>query len=272
MARSVALCFDQNCRTPDPFPEISCFAYNGVHCLFSYKGLSHMQMKTMHAEEFRTLMEHALVLAEDRHGIKVLQTPDKGIVKLYRLKRRFSSALLYPYALRFLRNTELLKELGIATVTVESVYNIPDIERQAVIYSRLPGSALREVLLETAQQERRAALLERFAAFVAQLHEKGILFRSIHFGNVLVQPSGEFALIDVADLRHHRFGKLWLWQRARNFKHMCRYPQDMEMLAEFGLDRFVEIYARHANLNILTVWILKKTMDRLYKKVPPSSR
>lgn len=110
--------------------------------------------------------------------------------------------MIYPYALRFAKNSALLKNLGIATVTVEQVYDVPEIQRQIVIYPKLPGTVLRETLLTAGDKELRTELLECFAGFVALLHDKGVLFRSIHFGNVLNLPSGNFALIDIADLRY----------------------------------------------------------------------
>jgi len=223
-------------------------------------------MNKLTGEEFRELTRDADVLMSDKYGVKVMQTPDQKIIKLYRLKKRFSSALIYPYALRFVKNSILLKNLGIATVTVEQVYDVPEIQRQIVIYRKLVGTVLRETLLTTGNKELRAGLLERFADFVALLHDKGILFRSIHFGNVLILPTGNFALIDIADLRYQRFRGLLPWQRLRNFRHMCRYPQDMKFLAEFGAHHFVDIYLKNSGSNGIARWLSKKLILRYFEK------
>ena len=59
-------------------------------------------------DEFNRLREGALVLEMDLRGEKVLLTPDKHIIKLFYPRRRFTSAAIYPYALRFWNNAQKL--------------------------------------------------------------------------------------------------------------------------------------------------------------------
>jgi len=75
-----------------------------------------------------------------------------------------------------------------------------------------------------AQKKFTAKNISSLAQFIAQLHEHGIYFRSLHPGNVVLQPDGTFGLIDILDCSFRWFGRpLNRWQRERNFRHFFRY-------------------------------------------------
>jgi hypothetical protein len=80
---------------------------------------------------------------------------------------------------------------------------------------------------------------------MAQLHLTGVYFRSLHLGNVLLQSQGGLALIDVADMRF-RNRPLNGSERARNFKHLLRKPEQRAIIERFGMDKFLELYRRSA--------------------------
>jgi tRNA A-37 threonylcarbamoyl transferase component Bud32 len=200
-------------------------------------------LKALSEAEYRALIAGAEVLAADAHGDKVLRTPRGEIVKLFRRKRLWSSAMWRPYALRFGRNAELLRAEGIPTVEVLGIHRVPAIERDIVVYRELPGHSLRDALQNRAlSPAEKTALLARFGALVGVLHARGILFRSIHFANVLIGPDGRLALIDVADMRKRLWGALNVPQRVRNFQHMLRYEVDRYAMLELGIPAFVEAY------------------------------
>jgi hypothetical protein len=75
-------------------------------------------LQTLGPERYAPLLRDSSVLERDDHGGNVLLTPDGRIVKLFRGKRRLSSAVLRPYAERFHRNAVRLREMGIRTVSV----------------------------------------------------------------------------------------------------------------------------------------------------------
>lgn len=83
--------------------------------------------------------------------------------------------------------------------------------------------------------------MERLARFVARLHERGVYFRSLHFANLVVVSGGELGLIDVADVAFSS-RPLARQSRLRNFEHLWRYREDVEVLETFGLARFVAAY------------------------------
>ena len=158
-------------------------------------------MKKIKKEQFDALVAGAEVMSRDSSGDKVLRLRDGQIVKLFRLKRIVSSALLWPYAVRFARAARKLEERTIPTVTVTAVYRVKTLHRDAVVYRPIKGETLRDLI---AKKDHDHLLLARFGGFLAKLHDQGIYFRSIHFGNVIVRPQGDFGLIDLVEIHTQR--------------------------------------------------------------------
>lgn len=173
----------------------------------------------MTQEEFLALSEGATRLEGDRHGAKVLALPDGTIIKLFRRKRVISSAALFPYASRFVRNAEKLQKLGVPVPEVLGVARIQGMGRDMVHYRPLPGRTLRELSEEGLSAERLEALKAQFTRFVIGLHDNGVYFRSLHLGNVVLTPEGQLGLIDFSDLRVYPW-RLGAYLRARNMRRM----------------------------------------------------
>jgi len=62
------------------------------------------------------------------------------------------------------------------------------------------------------------AILEKLGRVIATLHAKGVYFRSLHMGNIVLTPVAEFGLIDIADLHVER-KSLSYYKILRNFQH-----------------------------------------------------
>ena len=201
-------------------------------------------MKSVGLEEFDAMVRGAEVLLTDRDGPKVYRTPDGEIVKLLRIKRVISSNLLVPHAVRFQRNAGKLAAAGIACPQVRLAARVPHLNRQVVVYRELPGTSLRSAL-EAATGENAALLVRATGAFIASLHERGVYFRSIHFGNILVTSDEPgFALIDFLDLK--MMGRpLSLQRRIRNGKPIFRYREDRQPLLDQWRD-FCDGYRSNA--------------------------
>jgi len=210
--------------------------------------------------DFNALLQRSKVLMEDRHGIKVLATPDGGIVKLFRRKRLLSSALWDPYATRFARNAVNLKKLGIPTVEVTGVWRVSPLKRDAVVYRRMEGESLRDL-------EKTDARMEQFARFVAELHAKGVFFRSAHFGNILELPDGRFGLIDMADLTC-KGRPLGVKERLRNFAHLVKYEVDRKAFDAFGMEKFLVLYEAASGLE---GWRLEGFKRQVRKQLAPTA-
>lgn len=194
------------------------------------------------------LLAGAVCLCRDDFGDKVLELPDGRIVKLFRRKRRLSSNTFFPYARRFARAAARLRDRGVPTVEVLALHRLPDLERDAVVYRKVEGEALRTLL--TARPEQADVLLPRLAGMLALLHQRGVFFRSVHFGNWLVDAAdpGRWTLIDILDTQFRPW-PLWLGARVRNFRHLIRYRVDREALQAFGVDRFLREYAAAAGFS-----------------------
>ncbi|MDF3935459.1 phosphotransferase [Pseudomonas citronellolis] len=187
-------------------------------------------MQELDLSAYETLRAGATVLEADKHGDKVLRRADGDFIKLFRRKRLISSAALYPYAQRFADNADALRRLGIPCPEVIAVYRIAEIARDAVYYHPLPGRTLRQLI---AAGEADDGLRASLGALIAELHERGVYFRSLHLGNVVQTPEGKLGLIDISDMKTQRRA-LSRAQRKRNFAHMLRYAEDRQWLLVNG--------------------------------------
>ncbi|WP_165677816.1 BUD32 family EKC/KEOPS complex subunit [Metapseudomonas otitidis] len=196
-------------------------------------------------KQLQALCHDSKVLEQDGLGPKVLRLSDGSFLKLFRKRRMFSSETLKPYAQRFADNAKRLQRLGFATPEIVEVYRLEDpVNRTAVRYRPLPGETLRHALGQSRPSQQQP-LVKQFGQLLGLLHEKGVYFRSIHLGNVLLMPSAELGLIDLADMK---IGPrpLSLRLRLRNLKHMRRYAQDKALLFDQFNDALAEGYSQYA--------------------------
>lgn len=201
---------------------------------------------TLDSTAYRTLITDSVVIEAAPWGEKVRRKSDGTIIKYFYLKRLFSSALLRPYAMRFCRNAHELQRRRINTVSCTRIYRIERTGTWLVTYPEIPGKTLRQNLRAHPESKNE---IDRLPTFLAKLHEKGILFRSIHFNNILVQPRDPaFALIDITDTRFTR-GSLTATKRARNMRHLIHDPEDRRSLSRYSRPRFLEAYCAAARFD-----------------------
>ncbi len=182
---------------------------------------------------FRRWMEGARRIEQDRFGPKVYALPGERMLKLFRVKRFLSSNLWSPYAWRFSRNSLILKEREIPTVTCLQWGYLAHLDRQYVLYEKLAGTPLREL------EDLDPVLL---GCFFACLHDRGIYFRSCHLGNLLLLEEGGLGLIDILDIRFRR-RPLNDGERERSFRHLRRLPPDQDRLKSVWKP-FLQAYER----------------------------
>lgn len=162
------------------------------------------------------------VLEKDSRGPKVVSLPNGTLLKIFR-SRRPLLAQLRPEARRFADHAERLQKLGIRTPLINDCFWLD--RRQAVsacLYMPLPGTSLDHLFFK--QPEAFTALLPRLAAYIHQLHQSGIYFRSLHLGNILLTPDDDFGLIDFLDIRFKK-RPLSRMLIKRNFRHLQNYLQ-----------------------------------------------
>ena len=214
-------------------------------------------MEYIDLPEYDNICKDATVLRSGYEGEKVFALPGGNFLKLFRLKV-FSSAFFYPYAQRFTDNIQILRQLGIPCPEVIRVARIGSrkMRYDAVFYRPLAGDSLRRWATSMTDTDNDEPLRAELGAFVANLHEGGIYFRSLHLGNIIRTPDDRFGLIDVSDLTvhapftpyfAHRFGLINIADLTgrsrplppslahRNFRHLLRWECDRSwLLADQG--------------------------------------
>ena len=185
-------------------------------------------MKTLSHKAFLALRGNAKILEADGHGEKVLALEDGTILKLFRRKRLFSSALLFPYAQRFGDNAAALRRIGVCSPQILDIVRVKEIKRDVVHYVPVPGSTLRQLFRENPGPADLATKRQAIASFITRLHDAGVYFRSLHLGNIVQIPNGEFGLIDISDLHIYPFS-LPRFLRQRNLARLARIAEAGEM-------------------------------------------
>ena len=214
-------------------------------------------MEKITQEEFAEIRAGGTVLEQDAHGEKVVRLVNGDVLKIFRRKRFISSAAVYPYSQRFFDNSINLQKLGFASVKSKRVFKIAGTNRDCVIYGWEEGIPLREVLKGSVET------LGKFAEYLAEMHDKGVYFRSLHFANILVNDGG-FILIDISDMKIHN-KPLSKRQILRNFKSFLRYEQDKASLKDLGVENFLNLYAQKSSH-------FSNNTDRLLKLVKRSTK
>jgi len=218
-------------------------------------------MPQLSNEQFFALRQHAKVIEADHYGVKVLELADGSFLKLFRRKRLLSSATLVSHAKRFASNARDLKQRHIACPEIIDTYRIPSIERTAVHYWPLPGNTLRQLL--ALPSDTHTKLAHHLGILIAELHNKGVYFRSLHLGNVVQSENGHLGLIDISDMvcSSAPLGRL---KRSRNFQHLFRYERDVDNLRLYR-NSLIEGYV--ANLPDKASDHFRKHLSRLFEQI-----
>ncbi|OEC32916.1 Phosphotransferase enzyme family protein [Pseudomonas cuatrocienegasensis] len=201
-------------------------------------------MRIVTAQQLESWLATGRIVERDARGPKVVQLSDGRFLKIFHTRRAAMLARLFPPALRFARNAELLKQQGIAAPHVSEAFWLDDQKGlSACLYEPLEGCSLEQILKQDPEQLER--ILPELARFIAQLHAKRIYFRSLHLGNILWLSKGEFGLIDFLDLRRKRL-PLSGWHAQRNFRHLEGYLQRRK-INNFPLSTLKGLYWAYAN-------------------------
>lgn len=232
----------------------------------SVPGLEHRRSgdgrrsRRISALRLQRLLDAAHVLERDPFGVKVAQLPSGTILKLFRRKRRLSSAAWRPYGQRFVQNAIGLARCGVPTVQVRAFFQCPEAGRHVVAYRPLAGEVLRHRLAGGGSVD-----WAQLARFMAELHRRGVYFRSLHGGNIVCLPGGGFGLIDIADLRLLR-PPLGVARRTRNLRPLLRdaFLQALRLPGEFG--EFIEAYCGTAGMTPLSTAVFRRLAWRQWAR------
>jgi hypothetical protein len=176
--------------------------------------------------DFNTMCVGGKVLEQDERGVKVIQLTSGEILKIFRVKRLLSGTNVYSYARRFCRNAKRLARLDVPTVNIKTLFHFKNSNNTAVLYQPLEGKTLRQIIHRDVFDLK---LAEIMGDFLAELHQKGIHFHSLHTGNVVQTPDGHLGLIDISDMSIYAW-PLLCNTRVRSFKRLCKYQEDINKL------------------------------------------
>ncbi|MAZ87953.1 MAG: toluene tolerance protein [Cellvibrionaceae bacterium] len=183
-------------------------------------------MKVIENHEFEKLINSGKVIEEDLRGPKIVLLAEDRYLKIFYHKSTFSMTTLQSRAKQFANHAVKLKKRGITTAGILDVFRTKDPRRDCVCYHGIPGNTLRDVLSQRPQDK---LLSRQLGRYIAQLHNAGVMFSSLHIGNIIQLADGSMGLIDIADMRINIF-TLYSRQRKRNFQHIFRYQQDRECI------------------------------------------
>lgn len=196
------------------------------------------------------------ILAANGDKPKVIESETGEIIRFfYPKKKLFSSNKYRPYAVRFSSNAKQLNSMNIAAPTIKSLQYYPPLKTHILRYEKLLGEDARSLLTNSNPN-----MIANVITFIAKLHEQGVFFRSIHMGNVIIQPNGGFGLIDIADTRFNN-KPLSLLQRYRNLKHIIYNLDDAALWNQFGVGRFLETYFASAKCRGFSKILLTKLIE-----------
>lgn len=211
------------------------------------------KLTTQQAQQI--IASYELLMGTEQHP-NLLENDTGEIVKLFYAKKRLSTSFFFPKAKVFADNGVLLKKLQvIAPLTKRVAYYAPR-KMYLAVYDRIPGKDLR---MWDADKNR--AALEGLGKYLAELHRKGVMFRGIHLGNVLMDDAGQYALVDISGLSV-KSKPLSLWQRKRNLINLLGVEDDQTILVAYGLSRFVAGYCVAAGLEKSDIAYLNKNLSR----------
>ncbi len=204
-----------------------------------------MKSQLMTQAELAKLQASGKTLEQDERGIKVTLLPDGNMLKVFRLRGWFSSSLIYSNARSFCRNAQRLHERNIPTVKIIQLIHFNGSTNTAVLYQPLLGDTLSALVKNNKLTVHHC---EALGVFIAKLHQLGIHFKSLHFGNIVLSLQGDFGLIDIADMRIFPWA-LNISTRLRGFKRLLRYQQDIKLLGADNLAMMINAYVDAANIS-----------------------
>ena len=197
-------------------------------------------MRIVTANQLQDWLDHGELLEKDSFGPKVVRLTDGRLLKIMHNRRTPLLTRLLPSAQRFKRNAERLQQAGIATPVIdETLWVDRDKAVSASLYQPLEGEPLDGMFRH--DRARFLSLLPKLGAYIYQLHQRGIYFRSLHLGNILQTPDGGFGLIEFLDMR---FKRAPLSRRLvrRNFEHLRGYLQRRKVEG-FPLEELLAAYS-----------------------------
>ncbi|NWK56825.1 hypothetical protein HW115_14475 [Verrucomicrobiaceae bacterium N1E253] len=221
-----------------------------------------MQPVTYSQEDFDALCRNGQAIDEKGGYPAVVLHPDDTVTKIWARKKKWlSSATLRPYSGRFIHNAEELDQREIQAPSVLKHIALAGSHVRAVTYQSLPGQSIRELLKQSPEQVH----IRDLCHFIHHLHQKGILFRGMHLGNIIQLPDQQgYGLIDFTDVKFYA-KPVPMLRRAANLATPLRYRKDVQRIKKAGLPSLLSSYLKILQLDETEQQRFKSEVNRYLK-------
>jgi len=181
--------------------------------------------------EFNKFVEKA----DDLGHRKTFQKKNE-IIKIFNVRGYISSDFFNTYASRIIKNSIKLKEYEISSIEITNELAFQYNNRlSGVSYKYIPGKTYRDLGNKITKE-----MITDLAKYISIIYKKGIYFRAMHLGNILLHNKKLF-LIDIAKIHFYPW-PLFIFTRARAFRRMIKYQDDIK---HFGLINFKNLISEY---------------------------
>ncbi len=158
------------------------------------------------------------------------------IIKIFNVRGYISSGFYNTYASRIIKNSIKLKEHEISSIEITNELAFQYNNRlSGVSYKYIPGKTYRDLGNKITKE-----MITDLAKYISIIHKKGIYFRAMHLGNILLHNKKLF-LIDIAKIHFYPWS-LFIFTRARAFRRMIKYQDDIK---HFGLINYKNLISEY---------------------------
>jgi hypothetical protein len=160
------------------------------------------------------------------------------IIKIFNVRGLISSGFFNTYASRIIKNSLKLKIYDIPSIEITNELIFKYNKRlSGVTYKYIPGTTYRDLSHKITMN-----MITDLANYISNIHKKGIYFRAMHLGNILLHNKKLF-LIDIAKIHFYPW-PLFVFTRARAFRRMIKYQDD---IINFGLINYKNLISEYMN-------------------------
>ncbi len=160
------------------------------------------------------------------------------IIKIFNVRGIISSGFFNTYASRIIKNSLKLKKYDIPSIEITNELIFQYNKRlSGVSYKYIPGTTYRNLNHKITMD-----MITDLANYISNIHKKGIYFRAMHLGNILLHNKKLF-LIDIAKIHFYPW-PLFVFTRARAFRRMIKYQDDIK---NFGLINYKNLISEYIN-------------------------
>ena len=158
------------------------------------------------------------------------------IIKIFNVRGYISSGFFNTYASRIIKNSIRLTEHEIPSIEITNELAFQYNNRlSGVSYKYIPGKTYRDLGNKITKE-----MITDLAKYISIIHKKGIYFRAMHLGNILLHNKKLF-LIDIAKIHFYPWS-LFIFTRARAFRRMIKYQDDIK---HFGLMNYKNLISEY---------------------------